>query len=63
MAYDCIVYGFVEIVASVRQGSKHACYSVIMLQDRGCTQQAESQDSFHTALECAPELEHNTNIA
>lgn len=34
-AYDCIVYGSVEIVATVQEGGKHARDSVVMLQDNG----------------------------
>ena len=63
-AYDRIVYGSVEIVATVQEDTKHACDSVIMLRD-GETYRAGRVNMFltHTAPGCEPDLQHDTNIA
>ena len=52
-AYDRIVYGSVELVATVQEGSRHARDSAVMLQDNGMYRAGRiSRFLTHTAPGC-----------
>ncbi|KAL3154995.1 hypothetical protein ABBQ38_011520 [Trebouxia sp. C0009 RCD-2024] len=64
LAYDRVICGCIEIVATVQEGSKHARDSVVMLYDDGMLRAGRvTRFLVHTAPGCIPDLEHDTNIA
>ncbi|KAL3130626.1 hypothetical protein ABBQ38_008020 [Trebouxia sp. C0009 RCD-2024] len=63
-AYDRVIYGSIEIVAIVQEGSKHARDSAVMLYDDGMLRAGRVTGFLvHTAPGCILDLEHDTNIA
>ena len=63
-AYDRIVYGSVEILATVQEGSKHALDSVVMLQGNEMYRAGRVRRFLsHTVPGCVADLEHDINTA